>query len=171
MKKVLFWFPAILFSCLFFFVGVSKASATDYWFDNAVNTNPATLGNYWLDDGLSIHAVSLPDLAVDQLTITGGATYNGSATIRVNGANDGTITGNANFYDSAINTGLVSGNAIFYGDSSENGGTVSGTKTRWYTVDGGPERDFVSDGAWTVELPFKEKMAVILKLGYLPPLF
>lgn len=136
------------------FLGVSvytsHASETNYWFNNAVDTNPATLGNYWLDADLTVPAESLPDLNVHNLTIAPEATYNGSPSIRGSATNEGTITGNANFYDFAVNNSLVNGNATFYEDITENYGTVSGTKTRHFTVAAYVERDFVTDGPWTI---------------------
>lgn len=141
----LFFIVTIL---LVVFIHKSQASGTDYWFNNAVNTNPATLGNYWLNAGLTVPAVSLPDLDTDNLTIVAGATYNGSPTIRGGASNNGTITGNANFYDSSINNGTIGGNATFYEDGSENFGVILGTKQRWYTTPAYVERDFINDGPW-----------------------
>ncbi len=111
----------------------AQAVPTDYWFNNAVNTNPATLGNYWLDAGLTVHAGSLPNLSDDELTIVAGATYNGSPSIRGDASNDGTITGNASFYNSGVNNGIVDGDATFYEDRTSNVGTVGGQQIRRFT--------------------------------------
>ncbi len=123
-----------LVSLVVFFAITTHASAANYYFNNAVDTSPATLGNYWNDAGLNDPASQLPDLSVDQLTVLAGADYVGNAIFREEGQNQGTVTGNA----------------TFYGDSSENNGTVTGTKTRRYTVDTTNSRDFASDGPWTV---------------------
>lgn len=114
---------------------VVQAAPTSYWFNNAINTNPATLGNYWLDEDLTIHATELPDLSEDEVTIVSGATY----------------TGNAIFNGSASNSGTVTGNAEFRGDLSENFfGTVNGIKSRRYIGTTHALRDFTEGGAWTV---------------------
>lgn len=128
----------------------AQAIGTTYYFNNAVDTNPATLGNYWLNAGLTTPASVLPDLATDYLNIVSGATYNGSPSIRGSATNQGIITGNASFYDSAVNNGTVNGNGSFYEDTTENNGTVLGTKRRKYTEQTVFERDFVSDGPWVI---------------------
>jgi YVTN family beta-propeller protein len=160
--------PVLALGALFLVTTYSSA-AGPYFFNNAVDTSPTTLGNYWLNSGHTIPAVSLPNLATEKLTILAGANYVGSPTFNNTSRNNGTITGNAtfqvssvnsstglvtgnaNFYNNAQNLGTVSGNATFYGDSPENSGTVSGTKTRYYNTSGLQiDRDFISDGPWTV---------------------
>ena len=150
MKKFLFNLLLVFVFFLGIFVYKSQASPTDYWFNNAVNTNPGTLGNYWLDAGLTVPAVSLPDLSDDHLTIVSGSTYDGSVSIRGSATNEGTITGNANFFETTVNNGSVNGNATFYEDESENNGVVHGAKTRYYSIEVNPSRDFTSDGPWTI---------------------
>jgi YVTN family beta-propeller protein len=134
MKNFLFKLLLVFVVFLGIFVYKSQASPTDYWFNNAVDTSPESLGNYWLDAGLTIPAVALPDLSVDNLTIVSGATYEGNASIRGSATNEGTITGNASFYE----------------DASENIGEVQGSKTRYYSTATDPSRDFTSDGPWTI---------------------
>ena len=128
----------------------AQAVGTDYYFNNAVNTSPATLGNYWLNAGLTIPAVSFPDLEVDNLTIVAGATYTGSPSIRSSATNEGIITGDASFYDSAVNNGTVNGDGTFINDLSENNGTVLSDLIRRYTEAVSPERDFVRPDVWIV---------------------
>jgi len=155
----------VLFSVL---LSPSVAFAVNYWFNNAVNTNPATLGNYWLNSGATTPATVLPDLTVDRLTIITGRTYDGSPTFNAAGRNNGTVTGdaifkdtsannaagivsgNASFYGSSLNNGTVSGNATFYGETPENNGTVNGTKTRYFTSDTATVLDYTTGGPWTV---------------------
>lgn len=135
-----------------FFITKYSSAAGPFWFNNAVNTSPLTLGNYWLNVGHTVPATSLPDLSTDRLTILGGANYVGNPTFNSNGRNSGTVTGDAIFKDTSSNLGTVTGNATFIGDSSENSGTVNGVKTRYYNTDTttSEDRDFVSDGPWTV---------------------
>lgn len=155
----------VIFSVL---LSPSVAFAVNYWFNNAVSTNPATLGNYWLNSGATTPATVLPDLTVDRLTIITGRTYDGSPTFNAAGRNNGTVTGdaifkdtsannaagivsgNASFYDSSLNNGTVSGNATFYGETPENNGTVNGTKTRYFTSDVSTVLDYTTGGPWTV---------------------
>ncbi len=112
-----------------------KAVGTVYYFNNAVDTNPATLGNYWLDYDATEPALSLPNLAIDELNVLPDATYTGDAIFRGNGVNEGTITGNA----------------TFYGDSTLQNYVVLGTKTRRYTSNITTFRDFTTFGeVWTV---------------------
>ena len=111
-----------------------KADPVVYYFNNAVNHNPETLGNYWLDAELTIPATSLPNLEVDEVNIISEAEYDG----------------NIIFNGTAVNEGRVMGDAIFYEDSTENLGTVSGVKTRYYTITSQPSRNFMDDGPWIV---------------------
>jgi YVTN family beta-propeller protein len=139
---------------LVFFARTATATPSVYYFNNAVNTSPSTLGNYWTNSGHTTPASTLPDFSVDEVNIASGATFNGSATFNGGAVNDGTVTGDASFYDTTINNGTVSGNATFYGDTTETYGTVSGTKVRRYNSSNLPAdgqfRDFVSDGPWTI---------------------
>ncbi|QQS60705.1 hypothetical protein IPN41_01895 [Candidatus Falkowbacteria bacterium] len=136
---------------LYYTTNIVKASPTNYWFNNAVNTSPATLGNYWLNAGLTVPASELPDLSEDIVNIVAGVTYNGNVTLRGSAVNEGTISGNALFYDTASNQGTVDGDGTFYEDGTENLGTIGGTKIRKYTItDFAAGRDYVSDGPWTV---------------------
>lgn len=170
-KKV-FKAKTLVFSLAFLLIIFSfykySSAAGPFFFNNAVDTSPSTLGNYWLNSGHTVPAVSLPNLATEKLTILAGANYVGSPTFNNTSRNNGTITGNptfqvsslnvgtvtgdAIFKDSSQNLGTVTGNAIFYGDDAENnGGTVNGTKTRYYNTSGLQlDRDFTSDGPWTV---------------------
>ena len=121
-------------------------------------------------------SLSFTDVTVNDSTITGSTTFNGFSlnanvvigTTTMNGisTNFGGITGPASFHDSSSNFlsymgyivhGTVNGDATFFGDLSENSsstipvfGTVTGTKTRYYTSNISPTRDFTSDGPWTV---------------------
>jgi hypothetical protein len=82
--------------------------------------------------------VGLSGLLDGILTVTGMATFNGTAgnagsltgnaTFNNGSANGGTVTGDAAFNDAAFNNGTVNGNATF-NDSSSNFGTVNGTVT------------------------------------------
>ncbi len=111
-----------------------KADPVVYYFNNAVNHNPENLGNYWLDAELTIPATSLPNLDVDEVNIVSEAEYDG----------------NIIFNGTAVNEGRVMGDAIFYEDSTENLGTVSGVKTRYYSIATQPSRNFIDDGPWMV---------------------
>lgn len=135
---------------LHYTTNITQAAPTTYWFNNAVNTNPATLGNYWLNAGLTTPATELPDLNEDVVNIVSGVTYNGDAILRGSASNEGTVTGNATFYDFASNNGTVNGNGIFYEDTAENYGTINGSSIRRYTSAAYVERDFLSDGPWTI---------------------
>lgn len=152
MKRKLFLFLTILIcgGGLFSVVKIKTAQATPtaYWFNNAVNTSPATLGNYWLDAGLTTPATELPDLEEDEVTIVAGATYNGDAIIRGSATNEGTVTGNANFFDSAANNGTVDATATFWGDVSENFG-IANEFIRRYNEEITTERNF-QDNPWTI---------------------
>lgn len=110
------------------------APQPDYFFDNAVNTDPTELGNYWYDAGLSDPALELPDYSTDAVQIVSGATFSGDAILRGVGGNAGTVTGDA----------------TFYGNTSENTGTVNGIKTRILQTDIRITRDFTAGGPWTV---------------------
>lgn len=105
-----------------------------YYFNNAVNTDPTELGNYWNDAGLTDPALSLPDFSIDAVTVVSGATVNGNFSFRGDAANYGTVNGDATFYE----------------DASENHGTVTGLKIRYYTVEIATERSFITDGPWRV---------------------
>lgn len=129
-------------------IKTAQATPTSYWFNNAVDTNPATLGNYWLNAGLTTPATELPDLGEDEVTIVAGATYNGDAVIRGSATNEGTVTGNADFFDSAANNGTVDTTATFWGDSSENFGVAS-EFIRRYNEGITTERNF-QDNPWTI---------------------
>lgn len=112
----------LVLSIFFILVLHTSAYAATYYFNNAVNTDPAELGNYWNDSGDRggspvDPALQLPDTSVDEITILAGATY----------------TGDAVFNGSAENRGEVDGNAVFNGDLTENDGVVTGTRTRHYT--------------------------------------
>ena len=90
-------------------------------------------------------------------TINGKATFNGSSVnnTTINGnavfnntsSNTGTVKNNATFNDSSANTGTVSGGATFNGNLTENSGTVSGIKTRYYTATTTVTRNL---SGWTV---------------------
>ncbi len=153
-----------------------------YYFNNAVDQSPDTLGNYWFDSKEMFPATQLPNINVDEVTVTDGSVFNGDATFRVNAVNFGEVTGNATFHDTSLNNNLIDGDAtfyddshnnnllghnaffhdnsqnqgeiintaIFYGDTTENLGVVDNTKTRYYTADTTPARDFLSDGPWTI---------------------
>lgn len=102
----------------------SIQAAGGYWFNNAVDTSPSTLGNYWLDAPQTIPAPSLPDPMVDTIHIVAGATYNGDAIFNGVAHNAGIVTGNAIFNDNSLNvysTGRVNGNAFFYNNSVDRG--------------------------------------------------
>jgi hypothetical protein len=111
-----------------------KAAPVSYYFNNAVNTSPLTLGNYWYDSAHTDPALEIPDSTVSSVSVSAGATY----------------TGNATFVSTATNAGTVTGTAVFVGDSSENTGTVNGIKTRKYTSAITTNRNFTTGGAWTV---------------------
>ncbi len=66
-----------------------------------------------------------------------------------NSFNNGTTT-NTTFNDTSYNHGTTTSNTIFNGDTTENLGTVTGTKTRRYTTATSPTRSFTTSGAWTV---------------------
>lgn len=167
LKRFIIGFCASLVSLLLL-LSPSVVLAVNYWFNNAVNTSPATLGNYWLNSGATTPATVLPDLVTDRLTVIAGKTYDGSPTFNAAGRNNGTVTGdaifkdtsanngagivlgNASFYDSSLNNGTVSGNATFYGETPENNGTVDGTKTRYFTSNISTALDFTTGGPWTV---------------------
>jgi len=84
-------------------------------------------------------------------TITGNVTLNDLS------YNYGTIVGNVILNSSSTNRGAVNGNAIFNGNSSENYyttnyGTVSGTKTRHYSITtDASTHNFITDGPWLVQ--------------------
>ncbi len=137
--KLLFINLLVLF-CISF---TPYAHAATYYFNNAVDTSPATVGNYWNNVGATVPAGVLPNLAVDQVSILTGANYVGDAVFNGGAGNNGTVTGNA----------------TFSGDFSENAGTVTGTKTRYYTTNIINDhvypiiettRGFILDGPWTV---------------------
>jgi len=107
-------FLIVLLACSFFFS--KHAHAAVFYFNNAVNTSPNTLGNYWNDQDATDPALSLPDFSVDEVSVLSGATF----------------TGNARFNGNARNEGTVNGNAIFYGNNSLNDLSVTGTQTRYY---------------------------------------
>ncbi len=114
--------------------GPTFAHAATYYFNNAVDTNPTTLGNYWNDVDATDPATSLPDFTTDEVSILDSATF------------DGDIT----FNGTAVNAGTITGNAVFNGEDTQNNGTVLGTKTRHYTSSISTARDFISDGPWIV---------------------
>jgi hypothetical protein len=142
------------------------AAAATLYFDANVDGAWTTVGNWWLDDEHTQAAGRLPTSAdsvvasaeitasgqtvVDftigggfltgTLTVTGMATFNGSAgnSGTINGDatfndfsyndSDGIINGNATFNGNSDHGGIVNGNATF-NDSSNNSGTVTGTIT------------------------------------------
>ncbi|HRH31130.1 MAG TPA: SwmB domain-containing protein [Candidatus Paceibacterota bacterium] len=117
-----------------FFAFRSYAAPTTYYFNNAVDTSPATQGNYWLDSGHTTPAVTLPNLGEDYLFVAAGSTYTGNAVFRGSALNEGTVTGDADFYDSSANLGTVNGDATFWEDLTENNAAVLGEQIRRYTA-------------------------------------
>ncbi len=138
-----------LFVAAFFCTTVS-AHAAVYYFNNAVNTSPTTLGNYWTNVGATTPAGSLPDTSVDEVTILTGATYAGDAIFNGTSTNEGTVDGNATFNDDSINNGTVTGDGLFNGDVSDTYGPIIGSHTRKYTASLQTFRDFGTDGPWIV---------------------
>lgn len=116
-----------LFVAAFFCTTVSAHAAT-YYFNNAVNTSPTTLGNYWTNVGLTVQATALPDVTKDEVIVVSGATFNGDAIFNGNGVNNGTIIGNAKFNNLSLNEGTVIGDAQLY-YSAYNNGVIQGTAT------------------------------------------
>jgi YVTN family beta-propeller protein len=116
---------------LVFFRYSYTRSAAEYYFNNAVNTDPAEPGNYWDDAGLTSPAGFVPDSTSLKVNIVAGATYNGNATFINNTYNDGTVTGNASFHAHSQNNGTVTGDASFDDTGAINnaGALVSGTAT------------------------------------------
>jgi hypothetical protein len=136
-----------------FFCFSVQAQAAVYYFNNAVNTDPAELGNYWTDVAQTIPATTLPDTSVDEVTITPGAEYDGDAVFRGSAVNHGTVDNNADFYDNSSNgfDGVIAQAATFHGDASENNGTVfDSPKIRYYSSDTVTVRDFNNDPDWKV---------------------
>ncbi len=167
MKKILLCIVLLIIATFVFFrFYKAQASGNIYYFNNAVNTSPLTLGNYWNDPAATSPALSLPD-SLDEVTVLAGANYVGNALFIGGAVNQGTVTGNATFNEYATNEGIINGNAsfdlyainngtvngngTFYNAETENLGTVSGIKTRYYnssttlTID---NRDFVTTGPW-----------------------
>ncbi len=120
------------------FIG-AEAPVT-YYFNNAVNTDPAEVGNYWLDADCLVPASVVPNFTVDEVFVGGcnnwseEVIFNGDATFNASATNKGTVTGNAVFNDTSSNffaglagsgQGLVQGNAVF-NDNSSNDSTVDG---------------------------------------------
>lgn len=103
------------------FIGVRLVY--DYFFNNAVNTDPTELGNYWLDSDATVPATLLPRPNIDPLTVLAGATYAGSVTFFASTSNYGTVTGTAIFNGGSRNesSGVVLGNVQFNGTSSNYG--------------------------------------------------
>ncbi|HRH31131.1 MAG TPA: SwmB domain-containing protein [Candidatus Paceibacterota bacterium] len=154
-KPILILIGIFVFAGLGFFAFRAYAVPTTYYFNNAVNTSPASQGNYWLDSGHTTPAVTLPNLAEDIVFIASGSTYAGDAVLRGGAINSGTITGDADFYDSSANLGTINGDATFWEDTPENGGTVLGEQIRHYTsafLDTYVYRDFddALSGPWVV---------------------
>ncbi len=120
--------------------------------------------------------------AANQGTVTGDAVFNdgsqngenqdavimGNAVFHDYSTNNAIVQGNAEFYEDSVGGGViegdavfrdnssmsaqVGGDAIFYDDLGTVNGTINGTKTRYYTQDSSPNRDFtdwivVADGA------------------------
>lgn len=147
-RSIFFIATTLTLVCAAFFSHKVDAAPGVFYFNNAVDTSPATLGNYWQDSGHTVPAVGLPDFGVDEVTVLTGATFAGDGVFRGSAVNYGTVTGNAEFYDSAGNVGTVNGNATFYDDLSENVGIVGGQMIRYYTsafIDINTYRDFRED--------------------------
>ncbi len=121
-KLLLFSFVVLVIASSLYFRNIgTKAAGNIYYFNNAVNTSPTTLGNYWYDENATDPALELPDLATDPLHILPGATYAGNAIFNdADSINEGIVTGTAIFYTTAQNNGTVNGQGTFYGDSLNN---------------------------------------------------
>lgn len=129
----------------------AKADPVTYYFNNAVNTSPNTLGNYWYDYDATNPALELPDFDIDIITVLPDSTFDGNIVFRQESYNYGTITGNAEFYDISENDGTVQGNVILWDSYSRNFGTINGTKTQHYiTGPGEMLNDYTSNGPWTL---------------------
>jgi len=153
-------------------------AATTFYFNNAVDTSPTTLGNYWQNPEANIPAVGLPNFVYDVVNILpagfsaapifdGNITFNGSATNQgvVTGnavfndtsenllglTSGGVVQGNATFNNQSVNSSDVEGNATFVGDQSEhNGGSIGGILKRHYIGTITTTRNFLTNGPWTV---------------------
>lgn len=129
----------------------AKADPVTYFFNNAVNTSPNTLGNYWYDYDATNPALELPDFDIDIITVLPDSTFSGNIVFRQESYNYGTITGNAEFYNSSENNGTVQGNVILWDSYSRNFGTINGTKTQHFITDPGEMlNDYTSNGPWTL---------------------
>jgi YVTN family beta-propeller protein len=165
-KKNIILFSGVLITFLVVFSLIrfkANAAPNIYYFNNAVNTSPATLGNYWTDYAATQQALQLPNLAEDEVTVLAGATYAGNATFNGTAVNEGTVTGTAilndqsvnegvisgesTFNDNSVNEGTVSGDAIFVGDLSENTGTLEATIIRRYYSNIVTTRHFTNYGS------------------------
>lgn len=121
------------------------ADGTLYYFSNKPDNSPTNPDNYFTDANLEIPCNCVPDFSIEsnKLYVTEGATYD-------NSVGDPAIF-NSFQGEGGVNGGTVTGDAIFKGDSSENTGTISGIKTRYYTgADIETSRDFISDGPWEI---------------------
>jgi uncharacterized repeat protein (TIGR03803 family)/predicted outer membrane repeat protein len=96
------------------------------------------------EDELPVTSWVFNSNSANNTTILGNVTFNNTS------QNNSTVSGDASFFNSSVNYGTVSGDANFYGDLSENNGTISGIKTRSYTTDLTTDRNFITDGPWTV---------------------
>jgi len=121
-----------------------------YYFTNTVDSDPVELGNYWYNSNFTWQAEALPAFSVDRVIVVSGATFNGDIKFNGKAVNNGTITGNAVFNDESVNNGTIEGNAIFKNGSSQNNGTVIGTKTRYFDSTTATSDDFVLNGPWII---------------------
>ena len=66
-RSIFFIATTLTLVCAAFFSHKVDAAPGVFYFNNAVDTSPATLGNYWQDSGHTVPAVGLPDLVLMKL--------------------------------------------------------------------------------------------------------